>query len=221
MQINHEQARKLIQYNLDQSLKPGEKYLLQTHLNDCVECRSFVNEIKQVESLLLPVMKRHWNLEPAPLPMVSILEKRNSRWQTSMLLTTRNALISLVLVAFVLGAWQATRSASQLSTPMPIGVLPIPTPSGQPTSTKIRLTSCAEMLYQVRANDTLESIALKFSISKEKLMAFNNLNNETIRAKMDLLIPVCGSTPTGTTRPSPLTITFTPLIGATTSTPGG
>jgi len=221
MQITHEQARKLIQFKMDQSLKPDEENILQRHLNGCTECRSFADEIKEVDGILSPVMKRHWDLEAHPLPIASIVEKMNFKPQTSILLTMRTAVISLVFVVSVLSAWQFTRSDSRISTPMPVRVLPIPTPSGQSTSTKISLPNCEEMLYQVQENDTLKSIALKFSISTEKLMAINKMHAETVRAKMDLLIPVCGSTPTGTTRPSLLTITYTPLIGQTTSTPGG
>jgi LysM repeat protein len=221
MQITHEDARTLIQFRLDQGLKPHEENLLQTHLNDCIACRSFSEEIKELENILLPTMKRHWNYEPAPLSIASLVEKKNSRWSTSIILTTRTALISLVFVAFVLSAWQFTRSDSRRSTPMPIGVLPIPTPSSQSTSTKISLPKCEERLYQVQENDTLESIALRFSMSKDKIIAVNNLSSETVRAKMNLLIPICASIPTGTLHPSTLTITFTPLSGSTTSTPGG
>jgi len=221
MPITHEQARKLIQFGVDQALKPNEESVLQTHLTGCSECRSFADEIKEVDSILLPIMNKHWKLEPHPLPIASIVANINSKRQNSLLLTMRTALISIVLFAFVLSAWQFTRSDSHISTPMPVSALPIPTPSGQSTSTKIRLTNCDEMLYQVQKNDTLESIALRFSIAKEEIMAINNMNEETVRAKMGLLIPVCKLTPTGTIHPSRLTITFTPLIGQTTSTPGG
>ena len=219
MQITHEQARKLIQFDMDQGLKPDEEKLLQTHLDDCIECHSFAEEMQEVDSILLPVMNKHWKLEPQPLPIASIVENINSNRQTRMLVTIRMALISIVFVAFVLSAWQFTRS--QNSSPIPVNVLPIPTPSGQSTSTKIRPTNCEEMLYQVQENDTLARIALRFSVSKDQMMAINNMNEETVRAKMVLRIPVCKSTPTETRHPSTLTRTFTPLIDQTTSTPGG
>ena len=221
MQITHAEARQLIQFHMDQGLKPHEENMLQTHLNDCRECRSFAEEIKELESILLPTMKRHWNLEPAPLSIAFIIENKTSRWLTSILLTTRTVLISIVFVAFVLSAWQFTRSNNRTSNPMPASDLPIPTPSEQSTSTKISLPNCEERLYPVQENDTLESIALRFSVSKEKIMSINNMSDETVRNKMDLLIPICASTPTGTIHPSTLTLTFTPLGGPTTATPGG
>src|ERR1044071_8522207 len=128
MQITHEQARRLIQFDMDQGLKPDEEKLLQMHLNGCIECHSFAEEMQEVDSILLPVMNKHWKLEPQPLPIASIVENINSNRQTRMLVTIRMALISIVFVAFVLSTWQFTRS--QNSSPIPVNVLPIPTPHG-------------------------------------------------------------------------------------------
>ena len=223
MQITHAEAHNLIHYNMDKVLKPQEKNILQTHLNDCLECRAFAEEIKEVENILLPLMIRHWALQPAPLrtEVIANKSKRNLQLQASIILATRTAMISIVFAAFVFSAWQFTHSGRQTLTPVPVGVLPIPTPSGQSTSTKISFQNCEKLMYQVQENDTLESIAFQFSVAKDKIMAINNLSTESIKAKKELLIPICTSTPTGTIHPSTLTTTFTPLIGQTTSTPGG
>jgi len=221
MQITHEEAHKLIQFGMDQTLRPQEKNILQTHLDDCMECRSFAKEIHGVETLLLPAMRKHWNVQAAPLSMEAITSKRKTQLQPSLILVTRTAIISIVFAAFVFSAWQFTVSNSRAATPMPVGVLPIPTPSSQTTSTKITFQNCEEVIYQVQENDTLESLAAKFSVSKDKIMAINNLGTETINTKMELLIPNCNSTPTGTVHPSTLTTTFIPLTGPPTSTPGG
>jgi len=221
MPITHEEARKLIQFGMDQVLKPQEKNKLQIHLEDCMECRTFSDDIKNVEMLLLPTMLRHWNLQPIPFSIEAISSKRKPQLQASIALATRTAIISIVFSIFVFSAWQFTQSGKPTSNQLPVGVLPVPTPSGQSTSTKISFQNCKEMSYQVQENDTLESIAAQFSVSKEKLMAINNLNTETLNPKLEILIPICNSTPTGTVRPSTLTTTFTPLIGPTTSTPGG
>ena len=223
MQITHAEARKLIHFSTDKVLKPQEKNMLQTHLNDCLECRTFAEELKRLENLLLPVMIRHWTLQPAPLrtEVIANKSKRNSQLQAGIILATRIIMISIVFAAFVFSAWQFTHSGSHIANPMPMSVLPIPTPSGQSTSTKISFQNCEELMYQVQENDTLESIAFQFSVAKDKIMAINNLSTESIKAKKELLIPICTSTPTGTIHPSTLTITFTPLIGPTTSTPGG
>jgi LysM repeat protein len=223
MQITHTEAHQLIQFSMDKVLKPQEQNILLTHLNHCVECRAFAQEIKGLENLLLPVMIKRWALQPTPLriDIIANKSKRNSQLQASIILATRTAIISIVFAAFVFSAWQFTHSGSQTSNPMPVSVLPIPTPSGQSTSTKVSFQNCKEMMYQVQENDTLENLASRFSVSKDKIMAINNLSSESIYTKMDLRIPICTSTPTGTTHPSTLTTTFTPLIGPTTSTPGG
>jgi hypothetical protein len=221
MQITHEEAHRLIQFSMDQMLKPHEKNTLQFHLDACTECRTFLEEIKEVEDLLLPTMLRQWNSQPTPLSIERITHKRNTQLQSSILLATRTAIISIVFAAFVFGAWQFTQSGKQTPNPSAVGVLPVPTPSSQSTSTKISSQNCEEMSYQVQEKDTLESIATQFSISKDKLMAINHLSAETLSANMELMIPICNSTPTGTVHPLTLTTTFTPWFGSTTSTPGG
>jgi LysM repeat protein len=221
MQITHEEARKLMQFNLDQPLITHGKNMLLAHLETCNECRAYAEDLKEVESILSPLMKRRWNVQPAPLPMAALIKSRSSSWHTNIILATRTAMICLVFAAFVFSAWQFAHSASQASHTIPVSVLPIPTPSGQSTSTKSSFQSCEEMVYQVQEYDTLESIASQFSVSKEKIMTINNMGTETINSKMELLIPICNSTPTSTLHPSILTTTFTPLTGPTTTTPGG
>ena len=78
---------------------------------------------------------------------------------------------------------------------------------------------CDNRLYIVKENDTLESIADMFSASKEEIMASNNMKTETLSNAMEITIPICTSTPTGTL--NALTTTYTPFINTITSTPGG
>ena len=221
MQISHEEARKLIQFDMDQSLQPQEKKILQNHLEDCPECRKFTEAIREVETLLLPAMRSHWSLQPAPLPIEAVIGKSKMELQPSPLLVIRTALISVMFAAFVFSAWQFAFSNPQTSTPLPVSVLPIPTPSRLSTSTESSFSNCEEVTYQVQENDTLEGIAAEFSASKDKIIALNHLSTESLFPKMALLIPLCPSTPTGTVHPSTLTITYTPLSHTTTSTPGG
>jgi hypothetical protein len=221
MQITHEEAHKLIHVSMDKTLMPQEKNMLQAHLEVCIECRAVAEDFKEVENLLLPTMLRHWDLQPTPLPIEAMTKKRKSQLQTSIILATRTAMISIVFAVFVFSAWQFTQSGEQTSNSLPVGVLPVPTPSSQSTSTRISFQNCEKITYQVQKDDTLDNIARQFSISKDRIMTINNLNTETLKTEMELLIPICDATPTKTAHPSTLTITFTPLIGPTTSTPGG
>src|SRR5678815_1003855 len=127
MQITHTQAQKLIQFDLDGALKPEEKNILQIHLKDCMECRTFVEELKGVEHLLVPAMIRHWAVQPAPLLIEDLTNKRELQLPAGMVLATRTALISIVFAAFVLSAWHISHLGNQTANPKPVSGLPIPT----------------------------------------------------------------------------------------------
>jgi hypothetical protein len=221
MQITHEEARRLIQFNADEVLNMQERITLSTHLKDCIECRAYADEIKEVESILLPVMQRQWNLQPLPLSIDAIRAKRSSRTPTSIILTTRTAAIGVVFLAFIFSVWQFALSSGPKLNPAPIGVPPIPTPSTQSTSTKVTFQACEDRLYTVQEIDTLDSIAYKFSTSKEEIMAANSMKSEAVRATTELVIPICNFTPTGTINPAIVATTYTPSKRATTTTPDG
>src|SRR5262245_23096504 len=101
MQITHEEARKLIQFGIEQTLILQEKNALRTHLEGCVECCAYAEEVKEVESILVPLMKRQWSLQPAPLSIPALVQRKNLNWQTNMILATRTVMISIVFAAFV------------------------------------------------------------------------------------------------------------------------
>lgn len=221
MPITHEEARKLIRSRTDAALEPQQSDALEIHLISCMECSAFAEESKEVEDLLVHAMLRHWNFQPVPLSIEAIIGKERSNLKPFVLMVTRTAIISIVFAAFIFSAWEFSLSRGGNGISMPMSVLPIPTPSGQSTSTKESVPNCEEIIYQIQEHDTLAQIATQFSVSKEQIMAINKLSTETIHARMELLIPICRSTPTGTVHPSTITTTFTPLNGSPISTPGG
>jgi len=222
MPITHEEARKLIQFQADEALKSQEKFVLSAHLKECSECRFYEEDIKQVENILLPVMKRHWDRKPVPLSTRTLTEKTRSQIQPGIIVATRSAAIAVVFMAFIFSVWQFTLSGNKTANPAPIVVLPVPTPSVQSTSTKITFQNCEQMPYNIQENDTLASIAHQFGVSKEEIMALNNMQTEIIYTSMELMIPICNSTPTSTAEgPTALTTTYTPVLDLITSTPGG
>ena len=134
----------------------------------------------------------------------------------------RKAAISLVVIALFFTAWQFLLSGSTSSPELPLPVPPIPTPSterAQSTSTKITFENCEIIQYRVLESDSLASIAGQFSVSEAEIMEINRLKNEAVDSSMELLIPVCNFTPTGTFHAATFTTTYTPSIIATTSTP--
>lgn len=221
MQITHAAARKLVQFDIDEDLNTQEEAVLATHLRDCLECRAYAEQIKELGSILVPVMKRQWNLQPTPLLLETIKAKTSLKIQPTVSLATRTIAVGVVFVTFIFSVWQFALSGEQVSRQVPGIIPPVPTPSTQSTSTKITLQNCTEVLYAVQKNDTLEKIAYQFSTSREEIMVANHLTTETINQTMELIIPVCNFTPTGTTDPTILTTTYTPPRNPIASTPGG
>ncbi len=221
MQVTHEEARKLIQHNADGALNPQEKNALFAHLKDCLECRTYAEEIKEVENILVPLMKKQWNLQPAPLSSSVMSVRKNSKTQASTILATRMAAIGIVFLAFIFSAWQFALSNRRMPSQLPVNIPMVPTPSAQSTNTKSSSQNCAGMLYVVQENDTLEGIAQRFAVSEEEIMAINNMRTERVNVSMKLMIPVCNSTPTGTVNPTIFSTTYTPSIRPITSTPTG
>ncbi|MGE5774646.1 MAG: LysM peptidoglycan-binding domain-containing protein [Chloroflexota bacterium] len=219
--MTHDKARKLIQLNADEALSGQEMSRLSAHLGECLECRTYAEEIKEVESILAPLMKRQWSLQSIPSPVAILPARKNIKAWMGTLLTTRKVAVGVVLLTFVFSAWQFALSDRQGSNPLPIGVLPVPTPSTQSTSTLSTSQSCEEMHYVVRADDTLEDIAQQFAVSKEEIAALNHMKTETMHAGMELILPVCSFTPASTIHPTTLSTRYTPSTRPITSTPGG
>ena len=223
MQITHEQAQRLIQLNLDEKLKKQEAILLSGHLRDCNECQVYANEMKEVETILLPMMREKWNFQSAPLSIEGLIRSGSSILNPSTSLTIRKAAIGLLVMGLFFSAWQYI--ASGIS-PNPLAeslLSPVPTPSSylaQSTRTEVTFENCEMMLYTVTELDTLASIALQFSVSEEEIMAINDMETNAIHPAMELAIPICNSTPTGTVYPETLTTTFTPGLRPRSSTPG-
>jgi LysM repeat protein len=221
MQITHKEARKFIQFDSDEALGAQERAILSAHLQNCTECRAYAEDIKEVEGILLPLMKRHWDIRPVPLPIGALISSGRSKLRQRILLTTRIAVSGMVFAAFALAVWQLSLPGQRPGTPAPINVLPVPTPSMQSTSTRIILQDCDQILYKVREGDTLQHIAFQSSVPKEEIMRANSLDTEAINTGMELVIPLCNFTPTVIAKPTTLTTTYTPVTESHSSTPDG
>jgi predicted anti-sigma-YlaC factor YlaD len=224
MSITHEQARKLIQSNMDRNLSVEESAKLSIHLYSCSACTAYASEIKAVAKILPGLMTQQWDAQPVPLSISTLLEKHEKR-QVSTFLTMRKAAITFVVMALFFSAWQFVLSGPLPSSRLPSAIPPVPTPSSptmQTVSTQLTLEEgCAIMSYNVQTGDTLASIAEQFLTSEDMIMEFNHLEISMVSPAMELIIPVCNFTPTGTFHPATLTTTYTPRAKPTTSTPGG
>lgn len=216
MSITHEEARRMIQFDADKALDARGRRTLDAHLDKCADCRFYAGEIGETEGILRRVMKQQWSYHPLPLPMDMIMGGNDSKIYSRIILATRFAAIALVFVLSVVSLWQVTQPNQ--TTP-PFMAMPVPTPSVQFTHTTVSVTDCRETRYKVREEDTLESIARRFSLSTEAILSANAMNADAIiHADMELVIPLCGSTPT--THPPTIT-TYPPATHFTTHTPGG
>lgn len=220
MQLTHNEARKWIHLNADDGLSMPQKQALDSHLDTCVECRHYGENINKMESVLRPMLQRQWSQQPIPLPAGALIARGSYRSPDRIVLATRIAAISVMFIAFVFSAWQYT--TSQVGVPSPavadVPAMPMTATSILSTSTETQPEHCGSMSYMVRKNDTLGSIASQFSVSIEELIQINALTSNTMITGQELIIPICRSTPTSTV--DPLT-TSTPVQGRTTSTPGG
>jgi hypothetical protein len=218
MQISHAEAMQLIEFQADYALYGNKEKFLIEHLKECAECRTYAQQLNQLENILKDVMRKQWNLRPAPLSVPALMEKKIGKKYPNALLITRTALISIALLAFVIIGWQFTDANTRSISGTQFVMLPIPTPSTQITATSLLSSHCVQIHYHVQKNDTLESIATHFATSKETLMKLNNISSESVQPNSELFVPVCDTTPTNTLPPP--TFTITPILDPTTSTPG-
>ena len=219
MQITHAEARRLIQFKADSHLNPSNEENLNTHLKSCKECQHYFESLEETESMLRQTMHKQWNIRPLPLHMDVLYSKAHSNSSSNIFLTTRTALIGIAFVMFAFITWQ-TMSSGVTSAQAPLGTMPImiPTPATQLTSTNTQQSECTEVRYMAQPGDTLEGIASQFSVSKETIIVTNQLTSDTLAQAMELIIPICGSTPTSTTHPP--TFTITPRFDVISTTPG-
>lgn len=217
MQITHEEAHKLIQFKVDQTLNSDNLHLLNAHLKDCAKCAEYNFTFQAMEKILNETMQKHWHIQPVPISMDILQGKLKFNSRSNNFLTIRRVLAGFAVMVFVFTAWQFTASGKSF-TNTAVSVAQIPTPSLTGTSTQAEANSCKEIEYRVHNNDTLESLAQHFATSKQEIMTLNNLISEAIHPAMILLIPVCDQTPTGAFLHP--TFTITPSLDISADTPG-
>ncbi len=190
---------------MDDPLLREEENALVIHLQTCPECSAYRSETKDVEATLRSVMSKHWNLNPASLDMDALTGK--VRFSPQGRFSAQLVMISLMVMLAMFGAWRFVNI--NIAPTKTLEISPIPTPSMQMTSTRTSAQNCNEIIYVVKKGETLESIALSFSTSKEAIMELNHLQSDTIEAGSKIWIPIC-FTPSATVRPATFTVTYSP-----------
>ena len=217
MHVTHEEARKWIQFSLDASLNSDQQARLSAHLEHCTLCRAYALEMKRVEHALAQASQTQREGRHVPLSISMLVKKTNKKIFHSPFLTMRSTVLFIVFAALAFSTWSFF---SAVQPPAP-GAVPVPTPSGQSTSTKVLFADCQLVRYAVREQDTLASLAQRFSITEDEIIALNDLKNGSLDSAQ-LWLPICNFTPTGTAQgPATLTKTHTPVLNPITSIPGG
>ncbi len=219
MRITHEDARTLIEFSLDDSISPEKQAILADHLAACNSCQTHAREVKDVESILRLSMKKHWTVKHLPLSLDAIRGRASKRNFKGPILATRLAMLGMFFAVIALSIWQFSKPDQRESVTIPVVILPNPTPSLQTTSTNDSTQECQNTVYKTQPGDTLENIAQRFAVDAESILEANNLQEATMQPDMELIIPVCASTPTFTAYPPTIITTFTPLMQLTTYTP--
>jgi LysM repeat protein len=220
MQITHEEAQNLIQLDLDRGLTFQQKNILDAHLLSCANCQKYAKGLRDMESILRPLLQRQWTRQPIPLPINILASKSKAVPLDRKFLATRIAAVTVMFVVFMFSAWQFSTSRPSGWEPAAANkVPPVPTPvtSAQVVITRTQTQACEETSYVVAKNDTLPAIALRFAVSEEEIRQANGMTSDAVRMGSRLIVPICSFTPTL----NPLTTTYTPFLQTITSTPGG
>jgi len=218
--ITHEEARSLIQFRADGKLKLADETRLDKHLEECADCRDYLNKLENTVSILQKTLQKQWKANPLPLQMGVVYGRMASKKRDNVLLTMRMSLVGVAFVLLSFMAWQYTTSGRYTSQQYSSSeIIPlIPTPSAQHTATNTSLNDCQNIKYSVQQGDTVEDIARQFSVPSEAILLANNLTNTSLASVQELVIPICDTTPTSTTHPP--TFTITPIFEPVTTTPG-
>lgn len=220
MDITHEAARRLIQFSLDDSITTDKRTILADHLATCEACQTYSREVREVESVLRTAMRRRWLVNPLPLSLNTIRGQTIQKTLKSTILATRLVILSMFFAVLAFSIWQLGTPNQQENAIAPVAILPNPTPSLQATNTKDNSQVCQNIVYEVQPEDTLENLARRFAMDEESILEANNLEADAVRAGVELIVPICNSTPTITARPPTFTTTLAPLIQLTAYTPG-
>jgi hypothetical protein len=217
--ISHIQARSLLDLAADQPLQADQRGSLDQHLSACDDCRRYADELRDVELTLQSSLGSHLIAPAVHLSTQEILSYIRAPQPIrypSRLVAAPILLVMLVAIVLTMGLPRFTSELAAAQTLTATALL-VPTPSAQITSTLLTMPQCESIRYQVQADDTLEAIAQKFSISKDILMAYDNLTVESLPAQLD--IPLCYATPLVSSRTPASTVTITPQAEYTLRTP--
>jgi LysM repeat protein len=225
-EIDHQKARALLQAAADRTLSEEEKSALDAHLAECKDCSNYAENLTKLEAQLHKVFHAQWNHQRPVLNIQSVVHpsRRKLVWNTlfgqthvlEKVTIVAALLLGYVVIANLFGirvpiGEQDTPTTVPTPNQLSFATVLSPTPSAHFTLTGMATNDCETVHYIVGRNDTLDSIALQYNMSKEMILEYNNLNSDMLFSGMELLIPLCKSTPQYTTNIPGNTSTIPPI----------
>lgn len=232
IEISHQTARSLLQSALDGSLAAVDQSALEAHLSKCAGCSQYADQLSRLESNLRSALHARWDRYSPSLHARSIQNPDRFRrfWSGSFGQNGAFGKVTIV-VALLLGYFMIANvigiripflnDETPTAVPTPnesaLALASSPTPSTQPTLLKLTSTRCKTTQYVVQENDTLESIAVRFGITKADIITYNpgdpSLSSNAVSTNTTLVIPLCEGTPIHTASQTAGAYTLTPMYG--------
>ncbi len=226
--IAHQQVRALLQAATNKPLPIHEQTIVEAHLVRCNQCRTYAQNLNELEDGLRRVMRQQWNVRNTPLPIRAIKDRSKRVALQNKITGTigRFVVVPLLAFAFVMvvrtiAPQQITLNAGAMTARTPQLSWRTPTPAYRNTATELTVRDCDKAIYTVQENDTLDGIAARYGVLRESILAYNGLASDKLEANTELVIPLCELTPTGTSTAPSLTITTLPLNESINPSPTG
>jgi LysM repeat protein len=231
-EIIHHKARTLLQAAADRSLAPADRSGLDAHLTECRECNAYADRLARLEVELREAMHHKWdnyrpalkllaiqNPSPAKLIWNNLFSQVHALRKVTILATLLLGYVVIVNLVGVREPIANDETPTALPTPNESSSIFVnsPTPFTQSALPDLTSLSCKTTIYVVQTNDTLESIAARFGITKEAIQQYNPGDNllaaNSEFTGMELKIPLCESTTARTASIPGNTLTITPIDG--------
>lgn len=217
--ITHEGARILLQTAADQELQITQRESLDLHLSVCEECRVYAKGLTELQDVLQKTLQKRWNVSLQPLSIKEIAHSAINAKPSHQSLTIARRFVAVPIIITMLftilitsGVWYFQIDEISPTPPLATAALMMPIPSAKMMTTRlITLESeCDFLIYEAQPNDTVDSIAQKFSISRKTLMDYNNMTAaDVLPPYAQLRIPQCSPTPSATPQTPARTTTIT------------
>jgi len=231
-EITHDKAHALLDVAADRSLGLSDQARLDAHLAACQECRTYAGRLADLENGLSRTLHAKWdkfrpdlnlqaiqNPSPAKLVWYNFFSQTNALGKVAIMATLLLGYIVMINLVGIRVPITDNETPTALPTPNSFTMTLASSPTLLARSASVDSTSlaCELVVYIVRENDTLESIAVQHGITVKEILAYNDqdadLTANALFTGMELVIPQCEGGPTRTASLPSKELTITPING--------